>query len=99
MADSRSVVGAIADGSQAIAHDGFDVETFEQAADDYARLARTVGETAGTILTGPALLRDLFWSLLTVAQQQEMLRLLVSASRALINTLKNSVGNEEASDE
>src|SRR5262245_26110745 len=56
------VPGAIMDGSQTIAHDGFDVETFEQAADDYARLARTVEETAGAIRTGPALLRDLFWS-------------------------------------
>jgi uncharacterized protein with von Willebrand factor type A (vWA) domain len=62
MADSRSVVVAIADGSQAIAHDGFDVETFEQAADDYARLARIVEETTGAIRTGSALLRDLFWS-------------------------------------
>ncbi len=56
------VAGAITDGSQAIAHDGFDVETFGQAAGDYARLARTVEETAGAIWTGPALLRDLFWS-------------------------------------
>ncbi len=56
------VAGAITDGCQAIAHDGFDVETFEQAADDYARLARTMEETAGAIYTGPALLRDLFWS-------------------------------------
>jgi hypothetical protein len=32
--DFKSVAGAITDGSQAIAHDGFDVETFEQAADD-----------------------------------------------------------------
>jgi hypothetical protein len=62
MTDSRSVAGAITDGSQAIAHDGFDVETFVQAVDDYARLARTVDETAGAIRTGPALLRDLFWS-------------------------------------
>src|SRR5215475_8620738 len=62
MADSRNVTGAIADGSQAIAHDGFDVETFEQAADDYARLGRTVEETSGVIRTGSALLRDLFWS-------------------------------------
>jgi uncharacterized protein with von Willebrand factor type A (vWA) domain len=62
MADSRSVTGAIADGSQAIAHDGFDVETFEQAVDDYARLGRTVEETSGVIRTGSALLRDLFWS-------------------------------------
>jgi uncharacterized protein with von Willebrand factor type A (vWA) domain len=56
------VAGAITDGSQAIAHDGFDVETFEQATDDYARLARTLEETAGKICTGSAFLRDLFWS-------------------------------------
>jgi hypothetical protein len=56
------VAGAIKDGSQAIAHDSFDVETFEQAADDHTRLARTVEETAGSIRTGRALLRDLFWS-------------------------------------
>jgi uncharacterized protein with von Willebrand factor type A (vWA) domain len=62
MRDSKSVAGAVTDGSQAIAHDGFDVETFAQAADDYARLARTVEETASAIRTGPALLRDLFWS-------------------------------------
>ena len=62
MEDVEIVAGAITDGSQAIAHDGFDVETFEQAADDYARLARTVEETAGAIRTGSALLRDLFWS-------------------------------------
>jgi len=62
MEEREIVAGAIADGSQAIAHDGFDVETFEQAADDYARLTRTIEETAGAICTGPALLRDLFWS-------------------------------------
>ena len=62
MEDVEIVAGAITDGSQAIAHDGFDVETFEQASDDYARLARTMDETAGAIHTGPALLRDLFWS-------------------------------------
>jgi len=62
MEEPEIFAGAIMDGSQAIAHDGFDVETFEQAADDYARLARTVEETAGMIRTGQALLRDLFWS-------------------------------------
>jgi hypothetical protein len=62
MEEPEIVAGAITDGSQAIAHDGFDVETFGQAADDYARLARTVEETAGAIRTGAALLRDLFWS-------------------------------------
>src|SRR5262249_13750613 len=62
MGEVEIVASAITDGSQAIAHDGYDVETFEQAADDYARLTRTVVETARTIRTGPALLRDLFWS-------------------------------------
>jgi hypothetical protein len=62
MENGEIVAGAITDGSQVIAHDGFDVETFEQASDDYARLARTVTETEGAIRTGPALLRDLFWS-------------------------------------
>ena len=62
MEDVEIISGAITDGSQAIAHAGFDVETFEQAADDYARLSRTVEETAGAIRAGPALLRDLFWS-------------------------------------
>jgi uncharacterized protein with von Willebrand factor type A (vWA) domain len=62
MEEPEIVAGAITDGSQAIAHDGFDVESFGQAADDYARLSRTVEETAGAIRTGEALLRDLFWS-------------------------------------
>src|SRR5215831_14296018 len=62
MANSRSVAGAIADGSQAIAHDGFDVEIFEHAVNDFARLGRTVEETSGVIRTGTSLLRDLFWS-------------------------------------
>ncbi|MCI0665676.1 MAG: hypothetical protein L0220_31860 [Acidobacteria bacterium] len=62
MEDLEMVAGVITDGSQAIAHDGFDVETFEQAMDDYTRLARTVEKTEAAICTGPALLRDLFWS-------------------------------------
>jgi hypothetical protein len=62
MEEPEIVAGAITDGSQAIAHDGFDVATFEQAAGDYARLSRTVEETVGAIRTGAALLRDLFWS-------------------------------------
>jgi len=42
MGEAEIIAGAITDGSQAIAHDGFDVETFEQAADDYARWFRDV---------------------------------------------------------
>src|SRR5690349_21272359 len=59
---SEVATGAITDGSQVIAHDGYDVETFDLTVGEYARLARTIEEAAVTIRTGPALLRDLFWS-------------------------------------
>lgn len=54
--------GAIADGSQVLAHDGYDVETFAQATEDFGRLGRTVEESDATLSTAPALMRDLFWS-------------------------------------
>jgi uncharacterized protein with von Willebrand factor type A (vWA) domain len=60
--EPKVVAGAITDGSQAMAHDGYDVETFDRAVGEYARLARTIEESASAIHTGPALLRDLFWS-------------------------------------
>ena len=53
---------AIADGTQVLAHDAYDVETYAQAGSDYARLARTAEDTGKTLSTAPALLRDLFWS-------------------------------------
>jgi uncharacterized protein with von Willebrand factor type A (vWA) domain len=59
--ETEVIFGAITDGSQAIAHDGYDVETFERATSDYSRLAGTLEETSSTIQTGEALLRDLFW--------------------------------------
>lgn len=61
-AEKAVATGAITDGSQVLAHDGYDVETFEQAVGEYTRLARTLEETGQTVCTGPALLRDLFWS-------------------------------------
>jgi len=60
--DSKISAGAITNGSQVLAHDGYDVETFDRAAEEYTRLVRTVEETVGAIHTGSALLRDLFWS-------------------------------------
>lgn len=53
---------AIADGSQVLTHDGYDVETFAQATEDFGRLGRTMEESGATLRTAPALLRDLFWS-------------------------------------
>ncbi|MCC6629302.1 MAG: hypothetical protein IT340_18095 [Chloroflexi bacterium] len=53
---------AILDGSQALAHDGHDVDLFARAAGDYGRLGRLVDEAGARLRTAPALLRDLYWS-------------------------------------
>ncbi len=53
--------GPLADGTQVVAHDACDVETFVQATEAFPRLARTVEESAQQLITAPALLRDLFW--------------------------------------
>ncbi len=52
----------ITDGSQALAHDGYDVAEFRSALLAYSRLARLSQEAAERLVTAPALLRDLFWS-------------------------------------
>ncbi len=52
----------ITDGSQALAHDGYDVTEFRSAMLAYGRLARLSQEAAERLVTAPALLRDLFWS-------------------------------------
>jgi uncharacterized protein with von Willebrand factor type A (vWA) domain len=62
MAGPKVIAGAIADGSQALSHDGYDVQIFEQAAEDYVRLTKTAEEAADRIRTGQALVRDMFWS-------------------------------------
>src|SRR5688500_8307528 len=68
---SRSDGGAITDGSQVMAHDGYDVESFQQAAEDYGRLARAVEGAADKMHTGEALTRDIFWSFLKSAPRAE----------------------------
>ncbi len=60
--ETRINTAAIADGSQVLAHDGYDVETFAQATEDFGRLGRTVAESGAMLSTAPALMRDLFWS-------------------------------------
>lgn len=53
---------ALADGSQVLAHDAYDVAAFAQATEDFGRLGRTVKESSANLSTAPALMRDLFWS-------------------------------------
>lgn len=54
----------ITDGSATLAHDGYDVYTWHGALQDYGRLASTLQAHSQTLITAPALLRDLFWSFL-----------------------------------
>ena len=54
--------GAITDGSQVIAHDGWDVQAFAETVAAFPKLTRAVNETQRQLSTGTALLRDLYWS-------------------------------------
>jgi uncharacterized protein with von Willebrand factor type A (vWA) domain len=59
---ARIATGPISDGTQVIAHDGYDVEAFEEAVETFTRLGRTLEGAGERLCTGPALLRDLYWS-------------------------------------
>jgi uncharacterized protein with von Willebrand factor type A (vWA) domain len=52
----------IADGSQVLLHDGFDVEVWEEALASFPKLRRAVAEARSRLVTAAALIRDLFWS-------------------------------------
>src|SRR5438105_1472825 len=52
----------IADGTQVLSHDGYDVLEFDLAVETYSRLGRKVVAADQKLVTAPALLRDLFWS-------------------------------------
>ncbi len=43
-------------------HDSFDLDSFDQAISDYPNFRQTIEESGGTLSTGSALMRDLFWS-------------------------------------
>ena len=53
---------AIADGTQALQHDAYDVQEFDRAVETYQRLAVAVSGAGEELHTAPALIRDLFWS-------------------------------------
>lgn len=52
----------IVDGSQVLAHDGYDVQVWEEAARAYPRLDADLRQHAAELATARPLLRDLFWS-------------------------------------
>ena len=62
VAGTPVAIGAIADGSQVIAHDGYDVQVWREALKSYKRLGSLAHEAEARLVTAPALLRDLFWS-------------------------------------
>lgn len=56
--------GPIADGSQALRHDGYDVQVFQDACETIGRLGALVDDARRRLVTAPALIADLFWSFL-----------------------------------
>src|SRR5689334_8885744 len=52
----------IMDGSQALAHDGYDVQLFRDALMVYGKLGEAAEQSQRRLVTAPALLRDIFWS-------------------------------------
>src|SRR5262245_10009568 len=60
--DDNIATGAIADGTQALQHDAYDVQEFDRAIETYQRLAAAVSSAGEDLHTAPALIRDLFWS-------------------------------------
>lgn len=52
----------LTDGSQVLAHDGYDVQLWDETAAVYGRLGADTREHADQLVTAPALMRDLFWS-------------------------------------
>src|SRR5262245_65675548 len=61
--DNHNIVtDAIADGTQALQHDAYDVQEFDRAIETYQRLAAAVSGAGEELSTAPALIRDLFWS-------------------------------------
>src|SRR5215813_7480422 len=60
--NSDIATDAIADGTQALQHDAYDVQEFDRAVETYQRLAVAVNRAGEELSTAPALIRDLFWS-------------------------------------
>ena len=59
--ESAIAISAIMDGSQVIAHDGYDVQAFAETMNTFPKLARAVKDSQ-QLSTGTSLLRDLYWS-------------------------------------
>ncbi len=52
----------IADGSQVLEHDGYDVQVFQEACREATMLQAVIDEWTPRVYTAAALVRDLFWS-------------------------------------
>ncbi len=60
--NNNIATGAIADGTQALQHDAYDVQEFDRAIETYQRLGAAVSSAGEELHTAPSLIRDLFWS-------------------------------------
>jgi uncharacterized protein with von Willebrand factor type A (vWA) domain len=59
----------ITDGSQALRHDGYDVQEFREALTAYGKLNTLAQQARQQLITAPALIADLFWSFIKRAPE------------------------------
>src|SRR5262245_23749027 len=60
--NSDIATNTIADRTQTLQHDAYDVQEFDRAIESYQQLAATVNRANKELSTAPTLIRDLFWS-------------------------------------
>jgi hypothetical protein len=85
----------ILDGSAVIRHDGYDVREWQEALASYGKLAQLTGTAQQQLVTGHALLRDLFWSFHKRAPVIDPLTPLTPAHQVNAQIIEQTMGTVE----
>jgi hypothetical protein len=85
----------IRDGSRALLHDGYDVQTFHDAAGEYPKQAELIATSRERQITAPALICDIFWSFYKHAPDIRPLVPLTPAHQIHTNILEHLMATRE----